>query len=304
MNGNAKLFAQSSHQARKVVKLFVMASQVALLACSVDSQVEDLSPHSSAELIAEFPSVQPGEPFTVGLRISLDPGWHSYWLNPGDAGQPATIIWDMPAGYRAGEIQWPLPEMVEESSLVSYGYEEEVLLLTEIVPPQSLVTGQRETFFIEAHWLVCNNICLPASASLELEVQISDRASAPNRRWRELFSETRRKMPVVAEGWAMTATRIEVGFTLDLVPAQVPHSSISGAFFFASERGVLEHGAPQSISGEESRVRLTLMRSRYARGEPDRLKGVLVMSDEVDIGTGKARAVSVDVEISGEPNEN
>jgi thiol:disulfide interchange protein DsbD len=282
--------------------LFLVAMQVLSLACAAPQQADDPSPHSTAELIPEVRSVQPGKPFSVGLRIELDPGWHTYWINPGDAGQPAAIDWDMPAGYGAGEIQWPFPRKVEESTVVSYGYENEVLLLTEITPPGSLTPGQTVTLAAEAHWLVCSNICLPAMAELDFEIRISDEAAAPNARRQEAFAETRASLPVVAESWTMSASRTEGGFDLQIVPAHSPPPSFDGAFFFASERGVLAHGGQQRITRADGVVHILLLRSKHARNEPARLKGVLVMPDPVELGVDRARAVAVNVAVTGESN--
>jgi thiol:disulfide interchange protein DsbD len=262
---------------------------------------EDPSPHSDAVLIPEVPSVRPGEAFTVGLKISLDPGWHSYWLNPGDAGQPAGIVWDIPAGYRVSELQWPFPQKVEESTVVTYGYHDEVMLLATITPPRFLSIGQTVKFAAVAHWLVCNNICLPAKADLEFEIQISDQAVTPNPRWRESFEETRRNLPTIANTWDMAASRADDGFVLRITPERSLFSAFDGAFFFVSERGVLAHGAPQRTVHTGESLSISLVRSPYARGEPERLTGVLVMPELVQLESGATRAVVVDVPVSELP---
>jgi thiol:disulfide interchange protein DsbD len=276
---------------------------VLLSGCQTEQEHEDLSPHSDAELISEVSSARPGEPFSVGLSLTLDPGWHSYWLNPGDAGQPASIEWDLPAGYRVSEIQWPLPRKVEESTVVSYGYDNEVMLLTEITPPRSVTIGQSVSISARAHWLVCENICLPAEADLEFEIRISDEASQPNSQWREAFAETRRRLPVVASGWTMSATRDQNGFVLEVEPDGPIPQSIEGAFFFVNERGVLDHGASQTVSRGDGRFSISLTRSKYARSEPERLEGVLAMPQEIALGSVSTRAVYVDVSVVGEQRD-
>jgi len=276
---------------------------VHLSGCHTEQGHEDLSPHSDAEMISEVSSARPGEPFCVGLRLTLDPGWHSYWLNPGDAGQPAAIEWDLPAGYRAGEIQWPFPHKVEESSVVSYGYDNEVMLLTEITPPRSLTDEQTVSISALAHWLVCKDICLPAEADLEFEIRISDEPSLPDPQWIEAFAETRERLPAVASGWAMSATRDREGFVLEVnLDGPIPQS-IEGAFFFASERGVLDHGAYQRVARGDGRFSISLTRSKYARAEPKRLKGVLAMPEEITLGRVSTRAIAVDVSVVGEQRD-
>ena len=76
------------------------------------------------ELVSEHASVQPGRPFQVGLRMKLKRGWHTYWKQPGDAGMPLRIEWTLPSEFRPGPIEWPAPERIPTSRLLSYGYEE------------------------------------------------------------------------------------------------------------------------------------------------------------------------------------
>jgi DsbC/DsbD-like thiol-disulfide interchange protein len=258
---------------------------------------EDPSPHSSAELISEVQSIRPGEPFTVALRITLDPGWHSYWLNPGDAGQPAAIDWKIPAGFRAGEIQWPYPRTVEESTVVSYGYEDEVVLLTEILPPRFMTTGQTARFAAEARWLVCDNICLPASADLEVEVTLTDEPPVPAPRRVSMFAEARSRLPIRVDLLEMSASLDDESIVLQIIATDDPGGSFDGAHFFASERGVISHAAPQIVVQEDGIVRITLRKSQFLREPLDRLTGVLVLPDALNLETGTTRALAVDAAV-------
>ena len=97
---------------------------------------EDTSPYSDAALVSDRAAVRPGETFDVALRITMDPGWHNYWINPGDAGMPTHIAWELPEGVTAGKIRWPYPQWIEVPPFASYAYKDEVLLLTEITVPE------------------------------------------------------------------------------------------------------------------------------------------------------------------------
>src|SRR5579864_944263 len=74
--------------------------------------------HARVELLAAQAAAQPGRPFQVGLHFQLEPGWHIYWINPGDSGEPPRVKWTLPAGYQAGPIQWPVPQRIEDHSLI------------------------------------------------------------------------------------------------------------------------------------------------------------------------------------------
>jgi len=98
-------------------------------------------PHIEAELIPEKSGLRPGEPLTVALRLKMEKHWHTYWKNPGDSGLPTRIAWALPQGFSAGPIQWPAPRRINVGPLTNFGYEGEILLLTDIQVPAGLAAG-------------------------------------------------------------------------------------------------------------------------------------------------------------------
>src|SRR5665213_1839458 len=92
--------------------------------------------HVKASLVAADTSIQPGKPFTVALRFEHDPHWHTYWLNPG-TGLPTSLTWHLPAGFTAGEIQWPAPVVLKDhtGTVIGSGYEGELFLPVTITAP-------------------------------------------------------------------------------------------------------------------------------------------------------------------------
>jgi DsbC/DsbD-like thiol-disulfide interchange protein len=95
--------------------------------------------HTRVQLVANVDAVQPGVPFTVGMLMTMEKGWHTYWRNAGEAGLPTDVQWSLPNGFSAGELQWPLPHKYNESGdVLTYGYADENMLLAEIMPPSNL----------------------------------------------------------------------------------------------------------------------------------------------------------------------
>ncbi len=119
-------------------------------------------PKVQAQLISEQRSIAPETPFWVGMRMQIQPGWHTYWKNPGDSGAPTRLQWDLPEGFSAGEIQWPYPHRLPVGPLVNYGYEDQTLLLVEITPPPD-PPQESVTLSARADWLVCQQECIPSS---------------------------------------------------------------------------------------------------------------------------------------------
>src|SRR5881396_709418 len=100
-----------------------------------------------AELLAATNAVVPGKPFTVGLLLRMAPAWHTYWKFSGDAGLPSEMKWKLPAGWKIGEIQWPIPlKTIDPGDIQTYGYENEVLLMQEITPPANIDNERAEKY--------------------------------------------------------------------------------------------------------------------------------------------------------------
>src|SRR5271156_6175977 len=128
--------------------------------------------HVTASLIAETRNIVPGRPLQVALRQQIQPGWHTYWSNPGDSGLPTTIEWSLPHNFSAGPIVWPTPERFAVGPVVGYGYEHEVILPVMIDVPSGLQPGSDVTISAHASWLACSDICIPEEADLSLSLPV------------------------------------------------------------------------------------------------------------------------------------
>jgi thiol:disulfide interchange protein/DsbC/DsbD-like thiol-disulfide interchange protein len=163
-----------------------------LLAIAAHAQVYQGKTLVTASLVSGTAGVVPGKPFEVGVLLEMAPGWHTYWEYPGDAGLPTSITWTLPEGFVAGPIQWPLPHrVVEPGEIEVYAYKDKVLLLTAIVPPAEVIE-ETVTLRAKVDWLVCEEICIPGSADLELSLPVVGEATEANA---ELFSAFRRLLP-------------------------------------------------------------------------------------------------------------
>jgi thiol:disulfide interchange protein DsbD len=134
--------------------------------------------HTKTQLLASVKSIQPGSSFTVGLLMTMDKGWHTYWKNSGEAGLPTRIQWTLPKGVEARSIRWPLPHKYNESGeVLTYGYEKENMLLIDITTPKALTLGSTATLKANVNWLECEHLCVPGSSNVELTLPV--RAEKP-----------------------------------------------------------------------------------------------------------------------------
>ena len=114
------------------LSIFAFASQG-------QSQTHEGKQLVKAELLADTTTVVPGKPFTAGLLVRMAPGWHTYWKFSGDAGLPTEVKWKLPKGWKIGEIQWPIPQKTNDpGDIQTYGYQDEVLLMQKITPPEKI----------------------------------------------------------------------------------------------------------------------------------------------------------------------
>ena len=159
--------------------------------------------HVTAELVAERAAARPGEPLHIGLWLQHIPQWHTYWRNPGDAGLPTTLTWTLPAGSQVGEIEWPAPQRLPVEPLVSYGYQDEVLLPVLYTPPADAAPGSTLTLQAQATWLVCHDVCIPESATLQLRLPVAAAAGEPTHG--PLFARARSEQAAPLVGWTVDA---------------------------------------------------------------------------------------------------
>jgi thiol:disulfide interchange protein len=256
-----------------------------------------VQPHSQAELVPERAAAVPGQPLTVGLHLRLEDGWHVYWKNPGDAGMPTSIDWTLPEGFSAGPMQWPAPRRIDVPPLTSYGYEGEVMHLTEIQVPAGLAPGTQVPVRARADWLVCKEICIPASADFTLDLPVASEPVAPDPRWANTFAEARSAAPLPLAGWQAQAYRDGGQLVLRVSAEAGDAPALRKLTFFPGREGVIANALEQTFSRHGSGYELRMTVSPQPIGEPTGLAGVLV----AEPGFGAARAVEVDLPFSVAP---
>ena len=227
-----------------------------------------------AELVTEVISIQAGRTFTVALRLKHDEGWHTYWKNPGDAGLPTTIEWMLPEGFEAGPIQWPHPEKIDVSGLINYGYSGEVFLLVNITPPANLRSDEDVTLTARVEWLMCEVICIPGSADLDLILPVTLDTPAGESPWSAAFDNTRDRLPRQLDSWEVSAFRDGNRMALFLEPTGEANRDISSLYFFSADAQVVP-GAPQPLLRSVTGYVLELARTDFADENTVSLPGIL-----------------------------
>lgn len=248
-----------------------LAGIAALLIAAAANANPVQNEHTRAELVSEMRVIEPGAPFWVALRLTPQAGWHTYWRNPGDSGLPTTIAWDLPDGFAAGNIIWPSPEAVPYGPLMNYGYAGEAIFLVQITPPEGLLAGTRLSLSAFAEWLVCEEICIPEEASLDLPVIVAESAEVEPEA-AETFFEARAALPRDAL-WP-TAFNIDQGrLLLRLSGAGDILASIKSVRFFPHQEQIIDNVAPQVAVSNEGDFFVAIERADGVPGKT--LSGVL-----------------------------
>ncbi len=227
-----------------------------------------------AELMVHAPQgVDAGKTVWVGLQLTHQPEWHTYWKNSGDSGQPTTLQWTLPTGVLAGDIAWPIPRKLPIGDLANYGFDGTVLLpvpltITPDFKPSAL-NPQLEVK-LQASWLVCRQECVPQDGEFVLQLPVQS-STAPNA---AAFEAAFAAAPQPAAGIArMKPEGQQLVLTIDGLPTGLQGKTLE---FFPETPEVIEVAAAwtQSWQGSQWRARIPLATHQSAR--PDALPLVLV----------------------------
>ncbi|MGH9345199.1 MAG: protein-disulfide reductase DsbD domain-containing protein, partial [Terriglobia bacterium] len=151
--------------------------------------------HGSVALISEESGIHPGQKISLGLHFEIEEGWHTYWVNPGDSGQPAFVRWQLPQGWQPGATLWPLPKRIPDHSMVDYGYENDVLLIVPVRAPTNLAVAGTVNLRASVEWLVCRDVCVPIQTEVDLPLPVIKGTGVAYSQWHNLFQKARAMLP-------------------------------------------------------------------------------------------------------------
>lgn len=239
--------------------------------------VAQQEPKVQVSLVAEDTAVRAGEPFRVALIQDIEPGWHTYWKNPGDSGAPTEVLWDLPSGFTAGDIQWPWPERVPYGPLVNFGYHDRVVFPIEIMPP-AVIGAEQVVLRAAVQYLVCADICIPEDANVELTMPVSDTAHV-NPDHASLFAAAMRKIPRdIGAGASYEVEGDALAIHVEM-PGLKP-GTIEALHYFPFQEGVIDNARPQAFSLTDTGFRLETAVGYDWRAGESALDGVIVISED------------------------
>jgi len=234
--------------------------------------------HLTAQLVVPPAQIYPGESFTGGVYFKLEPGWHVYWSNAGDSGEPPRVKWTLPQGLSAGALEFPAPRRLPLGHLVDYGYEGEVLFPVRFEVAPSFQPAGPVTLGAYVHWLVCREICIPGSTTLSVTRRpaASGAGSAEDAADTHLVQrfESALPQPLPPPGYA-TFSAHSGAFRLAVATGRRERA----AQFFPLDPNLIANAAPQRAEPRDDGIQLTLVQDENLTARPQLLRGVVEFPD-------------------------
>jgi len=251
--------------------IFLLAAGVPVFAASSSADVAHL--HVQLVLSDSAIGVR-GQPTKAGLYFKLEPGWHIYWKNAGDSGEPPRVRWILPDGITATSLEFPAPKRLPLGPLMDFGYEDEVLFPFSINVEKTVENGP-VVLHAKVDWLVCREVCIPGKADLEITRVVGGSAGGSFYQDTLIYDRLANKLPQSLPSsakavFASTAT----GFKLAVLTGQKETS----AQFFPDEQNLIDNPAPQVASPLGQGVVLTLKKDANLAAAPAKLTGVVELS--------------------------
>ena len=244
MNRNVTLSSESTRSKRIMLRLCQLLLALFVATGMAHAQVPAAAApqYVRASIEAETRSPAPGDVVTVAIVMDPKPGWHDYWVNPGDAGTPLELAWQLPAGIQAGPLRAPVPETLIVSGFMNHIYKAKHAFLVDLKIPDDAIVRQNLDIKVDARWSACSDlVCVPESATLSVPLTVG--AGSIGKSDRTRFDAWRSALPVPLDRkarYALQGNRIDIAIPY-------PRSADAGrVWFFAQSENLFRYAAPQS----------------------------------------------------------
>ena len=235
--------------------------------------------HLTLDLGADVVSAAPGQTLHVALSQEIQSGWHTYWRNSGDSGQPTEIRWALPKGWTAGDIVWAAPTRQPTGPLMNYGYHDHALLPVALTVAKSAKPGTSAVLKAHAQVLVCADICVPEEADLILTLPVTAQPGQPDPEWGAKIALALETTPKPA-GLSAVFARDAKSIKLALTGAALKGLNPADAYVFPFRSTVIDHSAVQAIERGPDGLTLTLAVAQGAPVEPGPIAGVIELGGQ------------------------
>lgn len=224
------------------------------------------SGHASAELLTSSATYRAGTPVAAAIRLKLDPGWHTYWINPGEGGMVLDAKWVLPEGWKAGELGWPMPIRFKTGDLPGFGYVDELVLPVTLFPPEKATSPAKLS--VKLDWLTCDeSACIPGSAQPDVELAAGEPQAGPSA---QVIVDAKVRVPEAVAGLDLDVA--DAGKNLSLVLRAPTGLDPSGFKVFPVTRNVVDAAAVIQFAKAGDTWTAIVAKSEYLEGAPTQLE--------------------------------
>ena len=256
--------------------------QYALVLCFCLAALGVQAAHTQVQILWSAATAKPGETVWAGVDLKMDDGWHTYWKNPGAAGLATKIEWQLPPGVTAGEIHWPLPEIIPPAEVTTYGYSHEVMLLVPVTLAADLKPGPM-VLKAEVSWLECMEQCIPGSTNVETTLNVGSQAAASAdaaviASWQAKVPKSDRNLPIHA-AWEKPATNDTRPLILELSASGSDNLlPVTSANFLPDASDDFEvQSAVDMVANTSKKLQIRKLVNKISGDWPKEISGVLVL---------------------------
>ena len=193
--------------------------------------------HAEITIVGNTNIISEPSVIQLGYKFVFTPGWHTYWINPGDSGGPPIFEFNSPPGWDINENVWPGPQKITYPPLMTFGYVDEVIFPFEL----NLKNLNDQATEITTKFLVCDDICVPEEATLLLSLKNGilniDEKPEELKKWLN-------RVPIRAPP-EMVLSSNENNFTLEYT------SLNSSSYFFPFDDSVMDYSDEQNFSNNK-----------------------------------------------------
>jgi DsbC/DsbD-like thiol-disulfide interchange protein len=259
----------------RVASPFVLVTTLMVGGAAVSAQPAHI-PHGTLELISDTSTISAGHEFTVGLQFKMERGWHIYWVNPGDSGEPPQVSWQLPKGITAGEVIWPAPRKMGAGTIVNYVYDGDVLLMAPMRAGADYSGPAMDKIDATVKFLICSEqMCMPGKAQLSLAVPLKAQAT-PAGANAAIFAVARERLPKPPPAnWKFSGRAEKDSFVIEIQAGR----PIPPGYFFPWHESEIENSAPQTAATRPTGLRFTVRKSGELTKPLANLKGILELPD-------------------------
>ena len=242
-----------------------------LLVCCLSFSYALDTTYTKVSITTDKQAVSTQDDLTVLVTLTHQEGWHSYWKNPGESGLATTIKWELPLGFQAGDMNWPMPQTIQFGELINFGFKDPVNLM---IPIQINTSVQEGDYQLKAKisWLVCKESCIPESTSLSIPVKVAS-TSQTSKQATKIEQIIKDRDIALLEG-VFQENSNQLILTLPKLNTQ-----ITTITFFPEQLDLVDYQVDPLIQYNDANLLLTLKKLNFQKTKYKHITGILSIND-------------------------